>query len=214
MPQILKDDIKQKISEAAFQHFAAFGFKNTSMANIAKDANVSVGNIYRYYVNKDDIFYSLITPQFVNKFKQTMRIRINKSGIKFFSVLERKAPAEIIDNDVIDFYYNHRLHIVILLDNSKDTVYENIRRELKDMAFNYIQQYFAENISPEYQLDQEKRFLLDIIYENLVYGILKILKAYTEREDIERAYKSLIGYHLYGLLGIWKTPDYIKNNIE
>lgn len=212
MPQILKDDIKQKISEAAFKHFAAFGFKNTSMANIAKDANVSVGNIYRYYVNKDDIFYSLITPQFVNKFKQTMRIRINKSGTKFFNVLERKAPAETIDQDVIDFYYEYRLHIVILLDNSRDTVYENIRRELKDMAFSYIQKYFADNISPEYTLDEEKRFLLDIIYENLVYGILKILKAYTDRDDIERAYKSLIGYHLYGLLGIWKTPDYIRNN--
>jgi AcrR family transcriptional regulator len=212
MPQILKDDIKQRISEAAFKHFATFGFKNTSMAHIAKDANVSVGNIYRYYVNKDDIFYSLITPQFVNKFKQTMQIRVNKSGTKFFNVLKRKAPAEIIDQDVIDFYFEYRLHIVILLDNSKDTVYENIRRELKDMAFEYIQKYFQENIAPQYNLDQEKRFLLDIIYENLVYGILKILKEYTDKEDIERAYKSLIGYHLYGLLGIWETPDYISKS--
>ncbi len=210
MPQILKDDIKQQISNAAFKQFAAFGFRNTSMANIAKDANVSVGNIYRYYLNKDDIFYSLITPQFVNKFKQTMQIRVNKTGTKFFNVLKRKAPANIIDREVIDFYFNYRLHIVILLDNSKDTVYENIRRELKDMAYEYIQQYFKQNISPEYELDSEKRFLLDIIYENLVYGILKILKEYTEKEDIERAYKSLLGYHLYGLLGIWETPDYIS----
>jgi hypothetical protein len=141
-----------------------------------------------------------------------MQIRVNKSGTKFFNVLKRKAPAEIIDQDVIDFYFEYRLHIVILLDNSKDTVYENIRRELKDMAFEYIQKYFQENIAPQYNLDQEKRFLLDIIYENLVYGILKILKEYTDKEDIERAYKSLIGYHLYGLLGIWETPDYISKS--
>ena len=52
--QVLKDDIKKRILNAAKQEFAKRGFIKTSMRDIAKGAGVGVGNLYNYFPSKDN----------------------------------------------------------------------------------------------------------------------------------------------------------------
>lgn len=47
------------ILEAARRIFEAKGFLNTTLADVAKEAEISVGLIYRYFDSKEDIFASL-----------------------------------------------------------------------------------------------------------------------------------------------------------
>lgn len=47
------------ILEAAHQIFAKNGFINTTLQDVAKEAEISVGLIYRYFQSKEDIFASL-----------------------------------------------------------------------------------------------------------------------------------------------------------
>jgi len=45
----------EKILDAAEQRFAHYGYGKTTMAEIARDAGMSVGNLYRFFKNKDAI---------------------------------------------------------------------------------------------------------------------------------------------------------------
>ena len=47
------------ILEAARRSFEAKGFLNTTLQDVAKEAEISVGLIYRYFQSKEDIFASL-----------------------------------------------------------------------------------------------------------------------------------------------------------
>ena len=48
-------EIKNKILEAAHARFGQYGMGKTTMAEIAKDCGMSVGNLYRFYENKTQI---------------------------------------------------------------------------------------------------------------------------------------------------------------
>src|SRR5580700_2342999 len=47
------------ILEAARRSFETKGFLNTTLQDVAKEAEISVGLIYRYFQSKEDIFASL-----------------------------------------------------------------------------------------------------------------------------------------------------------
>ncbi len=57
MKVVLKnaEGIRQQILDAALTRFGQFGFGKTTMAEIAKDCDMSAGNLYRYYENKTEI---------------------------------------------------------------------------------------------------------------------------------------------------------------
>jgi len=46
---------KEKIVAAAIGRFSHYGVRKTTMAEIAGDCGMSVGNLYRFYKNKEDI---------------------------------------------------------------------------------------------------------------------------------------------------------------
>jgi len=49
------DELKMKILDAAKERFQVYGYGKTTMAEIAKDVNMSAANLYRYFQNKQDI---------------------------------------------------------------------------------------------------------------------------------------------------------------
>lgn len=56
----LTDPKLMVILEAAFEAFARYGFRRTSMEDIAKGADMSRAALYLHFKNKNDIFRSLI----------------------------------------------------------------------------------------------------------------------------------------------------------
>ncbi len=50
---------KESILQAAIEVFSKGGFRNSSISEIAKRAEVAEGTIYQYYKNKEDLFFSI-----------------------------------------------------------------------------------------------------------------------------------------------------------
>ncbi len=48
---------KQSILQAAIEVFSNGSFKNSRISEIANRANVAEGTIYRYFKNKEDLFF-------------------------------------------------------------------------------------------------------------------------------------------------------------
>lgn len=55
MPLDHLDETAQKILDAASRRFLHYGYGKTTMSEIAKDCNMSTGNVYRYFPSKLDI---------------------------------------------------------------------------------------------------------------------------------------------------------------
>jgi AcrR family transcriptional regulator len=48
-------DVRRQILEAAEQRFRVYGYRKTTMAEIAEDTRMSAANLYRYFESKEDI---------------------------------------------------------------------------------------------------------------------------------------------------------------
>ena len=55
MPLETLDETARQILDAATRRFLHYGFKKTTMSEIAEDCNMSTGNLYRYFPSKLDI---------------------------------------------------------------------------------------------------------------------------------------------------------------
>src|SRR5262245_20294054 len=51
---------RARIVEAARQRFEAFGYRRTSIAEIARAAGVAVGTVYRYFTGKEAVFLAVV----------------------------------------------------------------------------------------------------------------------------------------------------------
>lgn len=57
---------RERIINAATMEFALKGFENANINNIAKKADVSVGSLYKYFENKQDLFLTIINYSIAN----------------------------------------------------------------------------------------------------------------------------------------------------
>jgi AcrR family transcriptional regulator len=55
-----RSDIQERILGAAHGRFLAEGVEATSLRNIAKDADTTIGMVYYYYTTKDDLFLAIV----------------------------------------------------------------------------------------------------------------------------------------------------------
>ena len=88
---------KQQIIDAATKSFSLFGYKATSMDQVARLANVGKGTIYTFFKNKEELFSEIIT-----------------SLIK-----EMKEAAEEVMDDNLSFYENASHALYQILDFRK-----------------------------------------------------------------------------------------------
>ncbi len=61
--------VKQRILAAAERRFADYGYAKTTMAEIAADAGMSVGNLYRHFENKETLAMSCMRRQLEAKLR-------------------------------------------------------------------------------------------------------------------------------------------------
>lgn len=54
-------DRRKQVTEAAARSFARFGYKGTTMDQVAKLARVGKGTIYTFYANKEELFQEIMT---------------------------------------------------------------------------------------------------------------------------------------------------------
>ncbi|MEA4896290.1 MAG: TetR/AcrR family transcriptional regulator [Oscillospiraceae bacterium] len=53
--------MKELIMSAAISMFAKYGYKKTTIDDIANELKMSKGNMYRYFINKEDLYHQAVT---------------------------------------------------------------------------------------------------------------------------------------------------------
>ena len=199
MAQTLKTEIKDRINNSAFQVFFRKDYRSAKMSEIANEANISVGNIYRYYKNKEDLFYQIIPPEQVSNIKKMLTKRIQAAyGINDVKKLDQEAQYWKIFEEQLKFMLEHRHMIVILLCNSRGTIYENFKDELINLMKTLTRKYLK-SIRASGKKTPETDFTMDLIYNHLIDVIVKTLSKFEDRKKANLIIRKFLSYHLAGL---------------
>lgn len=104
-------DRRQEILEAAEKSFSLFGYKATTMDQVAKIANVGKGTIYTFFANKEELFNAIVV-----KMIDEMRKEADLASIEGGS-FEEKAHARLMH--MLKFRETHLLYAK-LIDEEKE----------------------------------------------------------------------------------------------
>lgn len=116
MPQVLKEEVKKRIVDSAIRVFKKDNYRKASMNEIAKYADVSVGNIYRYFDNKKNL-YDYIVKDIYKKLTEILEFCQNKDDSIDLMI-------ENCINEFVDMYSKDK-DVFIILINSDDDLDEN-----------------------------------------------------------------------------------------
>ncbi|NDI35392.1 TetR family transcriptional regulator [Chengkuizengella sediminis] len=94
---------KKQILDAASKSFSVFGYKATTMDQIAKIAGVAKGTIYTLFTNKEELFNEILT-QLIDEMSIVAQKSI-RSDISFFENLHT------VLYNMLDFRRSHELTI-------------------------------------------------------------------------------------------------------
>ncbi len=206
MAQVLKEESRELILEAAKDEFMENGFKESSMRKIALKSKMTVGNLYRYFKNKEDILEVIVAPAYraVNKMVRDLTddaVSFERDGFNFdASQEELSGMLDKLSDGMIDAYANHKVEFNILMMNSK--LNDNIVDWFKGLITGLIAKHY--DVSED---DRDVNVLAKGYAVAVFHGIREILKiSDMEKEDLKRITKIYLNSYLSML--DFKTDKY------
>ncbi len=170
MPQILKQEIKERILASALNNFLEKGYRDTSMQEIAQNAGIAAGNIYNYFKNKEEVFSTLIGPVLA-EVKSIFGIRLKDlpipNGEERMGISERKIE------EFIKVYQSHQKVFVLLFEKSDNTKFETTKTDVIESLSAAI--LHAKNSFTAHQATREQEMLIKGFATAYVSGIISIL---------------------------------------
>lgn len=133
-------DRRQLIVEAATKSFSLFGYKATTMDQVAKLANVGKGTIYTFFKNKEELFDEII-----NSLLKDMKVVAEKAISKQNSFHEN---ASRVLFDLLEFRKSHQLTIKLFQEEREigtQAVVEVVQR-VEKVIINYMKGIIQEAI--------------------------------------------------------------------
>jgi AcrR family transcriptional regulator len=160
--QVLKESVRNAIVEGAILEFFEYGFQNANMRRIADNANITVGNIYRYYKNKETLFKEILLPaERAIDDLGNFDIEINITAIKTIDDV----------NQLVAFLmsvlkpYTREIYIMTL--DSSGSHYVKIKNQLETMIINRVNSYYPKKFD---------RYLLKVIASSFIQASFTVFR--------------------------------------
>jgi AcrR family transcriptional regulator len=192
MPQVLKEEVRTKITDAALAVFARDGFEAATMAGIAHEAGMGAASIYRYYTSKDDLFAAVITPALTNQFDSLLERRVG-------ALARTTLRGETIDDlgdEMLQFWLANRLAVVILLDRAPQEPYGERFVEL------LVKHTLAELRADGTPVSPRAKLVLTTIFDNTRRLLARVLAEYSDPAELREAIEIFWSYQIAGLRGL------------
>ena len=154
------DSQKEQIADSFQKHFEHFGYKKTSVDDIAKELKISKKTIYQHFSTKEEIFYfivSRVARQYSNRMaKELESLPSNREKL---SELIRKIFAEtrqwVKSNDAFEFKYKYDIAGLAFRDSYNELIKMYLREGVAGGEF------------PAMPVDLNVRFINGIISESM-----------------------------------------------
>ncbi|MBP2654303.1 MAG: TetR family transcriptional regulator [Firmicutes bacterium] len=188
--QILKEEIKDRIIQAAIDVFMNEGFKLASTRKIIKKAQISNGNLYNYFSSKEELFYAITTP-FYHYFNNFLFQIVEHNDPEDFST-ER---IEILSTKIGNMIEEHRKEFIIIMNKSQGSKYENY----KDDIIKIMTDHFEKNIKKKCVNTFPENFIMQILATNFIETLLEISKHFKSDNWAVENIRLFLMYHARGI---------------
>ncbi|MFE8702259.1 TetR/AcrR family transcriptional regulator [Cytobacillus sp. FJAT-54145] len=183
MVQVQKPEIKNAILREAKREFIENGFQQTSIRRIAKNANITSGNIYKYFSGKEVLFEHLVSTA-----KEGLYDYIKEKATR------TKIHAADAPFDILEFAHlmsDYRDEILLLTDASAGTKYENTTEEIIKMITINIRLFLPNFGFPD---NKSGDILARSVAVGLLSGLLEILRTSTDKGEINTSVTDYITF--------------------
>lgn len=188
--QFLKDEVRQSIEQIALIEFKTKGFKGASIRSIAKNSGTSVGNLYKYFQSKEDLYESLIGTVYhysMDCIAQFSKVNFNKEPEKLFFDLMK---------NILQLIETNSTELSILLNKSEGSKYESCKGSFINIITEIVTASTKTQLLKKNMILQDN-FMIHLLSTNLVDSIAVILNSKNNQEEIRNLILSLIEV-LYG----------------
>jgi len=160
--QVLKESVRKAIINGAIAEFFDHGYQNANMRKIADSANITVGNIYRYFDNKEALFNAVLFPaqqaiDDLGSFDQKLHI----------THIDSMKDATQIVTYVMNVLKPYMKEIFIMIFNSTGTHYHQVKTQLEMLVITKIREYYPGKFND---------YLLKIIAYGFIQSLFVVLK--------------------------------------
>ena len=192
MPQVLKEEVRSRILDAALRVFARSGFPAATMSAIAAEADTGAATIYRYYKSKEDLFAAVITPELAREFESLLERRVRALASN---------AGDAFGDEILRFWSSNRLAIVVLLDRAAGTEYAHDgERFVEQLVKGTLAEIHERH--PGLRVRTTTRFVLQRIFENTRRMLAAILEEYADEDAMREAMRAFWSYQIPGLRGL------------
>ena len=196
MPQVLKDEVEERIREAALEEFAAAGFGAARMGDIAGRAGVSAGNIYHYFPGKRALFDAVVPGTLARRLRELLEERVRASAAQAGHRPESGDRVGGGGGGHRPFALEHRRATVILLGRAEGTPYAGVAEEVVAML---VEAAIAAAERAGRDISEPLRFTLEQAYRAYVAAWVRILERFDDPVAFREALSGYERYHLEGL---------------
>lgn len=198
MAQRLKAEVRERILAAAEEVFAVHGFEGAKMSDIAAAADLSTGNLYRYFAGKDALFHEVIDPDFVARFDVLLDRRVRA----LFRVRPRELDedAHAAAEQMLSFWIENRRRVVVLLDRCEGSRYEGFGRRFVERLVTMT----VEHLGKGGRRSRPRALMsltLTTAFDTSRRAVVSILETYATEPEIRLAFEAFWSFQLAGLAG-------------
>ncbi len=205
MVQILKDSQRALILETSKQLFVLQGIEKTSMRAIANNANMTVGNIYRYFENKEELVATIINPC-IEKLSNTM-MQATQGKVELF---KQREGILLTDNYLMELLHKISNSLVEIRTLYKDELYiitndSLINDKFHSWFYNLIKQILVESKNDIIQSNEQLELLTTIISKSIFVGISEAIKYSYSSSISNDELNTVLTFYLTNSFQILKT---------
>lgn len=175
MAQVLKDDFRNAIVDAAKQEFLSKGYKGASMRSIADKAHMTVGNLYRYFKSKEEISLYIVGPTYkkIGEVLKSLNFDNIQMQPRVFNMKPDKDELikvfDLLTDRLVKIYIENPIEFNILILHSK--MNEEFISWLTIIVDSLISDSFVMN-----DISQDKDALIKTYVNSMYEGIRTIFK--------------------------------------
>jgi AcrR family transcriptional regulator len=203
MAQRPKVEVRASILQAAGEAFAEAGFDRAALSDIVGRGGTSIGNLYKYFANKDELFAAFLPREFTADLKQRLRAQVEalRAEANAFS-LDAEHPYRRASEDLLRFTIANRDRVVFLLLRAKGTRHERFVGEVTRLLVELAQEH-AQATYPGFAATPATKRGMTRIYRAFIATLGTILVEERSEHAVRQAVALQTAYHLSGLKALF-----------
>lgn len=207
MAQRPKEEMRRAILAAMAEELADVGFEKTTLLSVAARAGTSIGNLYKYFDDKQQLFEEAVPRAVASQLASLVRARVEALGVeRDVRGLDDAHPYEVAAEELLRFALAHRAQVRFLLERASGTSYASFGDDLVDDLTKLALRYAA-RAYPSTKISASRRRALVRIYRGFLASLASVLREESGDRALREATAHVTTYHLAGLKALFEAAE-------